>query len=47
MINDNEWAEIQQDLGAPIATTPVPPHYYRDRAQRRKQREQENNDNAN
>ena len=25
---------------------PVPPHYYRDRAQRRKQREQENNDNA-
>ena len=26
---------------------PVPPHYYRDRAQRRKQREQENNDNAN
>ena len=26
--------------------TPVPPHYYRDRAQRRKQREQENNDNA-
>ncbi|MFC2293048.1 MAG: hypothetical protein ACFNLD_07450 [Kingella oralis] len=27
--------------------TPVPPHYYRDRAQRRKQREQENHDNAN
>ena len=26
---------------------PVPPHYYRDRAQRRKQREQENHDNAN
>ena len=27
--------------------TPVPSHYYRDRAQRRKQREQENHDNAN
>ena len=27
--------------------TPAPPHYYRDRAQRRKQREQENHDNAN
>ena len=28
MINDNEWAEIQQDLGAPIATKPVPPERY-------------------
>ena len=31
----------------PSDKKPVPPHYYRDRAQRRKQREQENNDNAN
>ena len=36
-----------QRASRPSDKKPVPPHYYRDRAQRRKQREQENNDNAN
>ena len=35
-----------QRASRPSDKKPVPPHYYRDRAQRRKQREQENNDNA-